>query len=162
MEEEKQGTSIPPTGMLNALLSNPELLQRLASLLGGGLAPSAPTAGEREAAGEDPARSASESASAAASSAGGGFADGLGAILSNPAMLEKLPEIMAMMKPLLNTLPAQNGSPSQSGPEGGSLTVSDRERLLLALKPFLSAQRREAVDSILRISRLGAAVQLLT
>jgi len=154
-EEEKQGAvSAAPMEMLNALLSNPELLQRVGSLLGGLGAASVPTSAEGEAAGESSAKGETESASSSASPAGG-MAEGLGAVLSNPAMLEKLPEIMAVMKPLLSAPPTQNATAS-----GGS-AANDRERLLLALKPFLSAQRREAVDSILRISRLGATLQLL-
>jgi len=49
-EEEKQGAvSAAPMEMLNALLSNPELLQRVGSLLGGLGAASVPTSAEGEA-----------------------------------------------------------------------------------------------------------------
>ena len=125
--------------MLNALLSNPELLQRMGSILGSmsQAPPSADSGGE-----------GTEQAVAPAA-----LGEGLGAVLSNPAMLEKLPEIMATLKPLMASSPsASSEKPSAE---------ANRERLLLALKPFLSPARCEAVDSILRISKLGAVFQAL-
>lgn len=162
MEEEKQGTAASaPMGMLNALLSNPELLQRVGSLLGAMSQPAASADATKSAQQtEENATPASEpvaepSAAAFAPSGGSALGAGLGAVLSNPAMMEKLPEIMAMMKPLLSSGPAQKEG------DGDLSAEASRERLLLALKPFLSPARCDAVDSILRISKLGAVFQLL-
>lgn len=75
--------------------------------------------------------------------------DGLAAILSNPALMEKLPALLAGMK-----------QPTQSPTV--AKTPEDRRRdLLLALKPFLSGDRGNAVDLILQISRLGAVLRMM-
>jgi hypothetical protein len=39
--------------------------------------------------------------------------------------------------------------------------MAEREALLCALKPFLSPSRREAVDTVLRVARLGELLQRL-
>ena len=159
MEEEKQGVpNPPPMGMLNALLSNPELLQRMGGLLGAMSQSGASSGAQMHDRGDvTPASEGAAEPSEAASASAGGSAlgEGLGAVLSNPAVMAKLPEIMAMMKSL--------SAPAPSHGEGGGGGGSNRnlERLLLALKPFLSPARCDAVNSILRISKLGAAFQLL-
>lgn len=153
MDEEKQGTPTPPPAdMLGALLSNPEMLQRLGGLLGGMMQASATPAPEKADSNPPTAPSTASEQSAAPTSAS---LDGLGTILSNPAMMEKLPQIIAMMKPLLASMPPPNPS-SATNAHG-----NDRERLLLALKPFLSPERCEAVDTILHMSRLGSVFQQL-
>ena len=145
MDEEMHGaSSVPPAEMLGTLLSNPELLQRLGGILGGMMQSPAPQKAEEHI------------ETVANTSAPSSFpSDGLSAILSNPAMMEKLPQIMAMMKPMLASAPPPKPSPTAS-PQ-----INDRERLLLALKPFLSHERCEAVDAILHISRLGSVFQQL-
>ena len=72
--------------------------------------------------------------------------DGLGAVLSNPELMAKLPQVMAMLRPMTEQTSA---SPPQKKAE------TDRSALLLALKPFLSEDRRNAVDAMLRLSALG-------
>lgn len=75
--------------------------------------------------------------------------DGLASILSNPALMENLPNLLSGMRPL----PAMPPSPK---------TPEDRRRdLLLAMKPFLSKDRGNAVDLILQISRLGAVLRMM-
>ena len=153
--DEEQTTRISeqaqPPDALSALLANPQLLSRIGELLGG--ARSAPAEKEESA----PVEGAAAQTSATASSPP---IDGLGAILSDPAMLERLPQIIAVMKPLLGAIPPTE----QKAPPTVSITESPalcREHLLLALKPFLSPGRRDAVDSILRISKLGAVFKQL-
>ena len=75
--------------------------------------------------------------------------DGLAAILSNPAVMENLPSLLSGMKPIAQ---------KQDVPK----TPEDRRRdLLLALKPFLSQDRGNAVDLILQLSRLGAVLRMM-
>ena len=76
-------------------------------------------------------------------------ADGLGAILSNPSVMAELPALLAGMKP------------PPPRPEGPKDAETRRRDLLLALKPFLSKERGNAVDLILQISRLGAVLRLM-
>lgn len=103
-------------------------------------------------------------------------ADGLGAVLSNPELMAKLPQIMAMLRPMMEQQTA--APPSQSGNEGAAATgeatpasaspiaplkktTDNRSALLLALKPFLSEDRRNAVDAMLRLSTLGDVLRRL-
>lgn len=81
-------------------------------------------------------------------------------LLSNPAVMEKLPQVMAMLSPMMNNnktdedAKAVSASPQRFNPQS-------RESLLCALKPFLSPNRQTAVDSIMRISQLGHILQQL-
>lgn len=98
-------------------------------------------------------------------------ADGLGAVLSNPELMAKLPQIMAMLRPMMEQQTA--APPPQPGNEGAETpasaspiaplkkTTDNRSALLLALKPFLSEDRRNAVDAMLRLSTLGDVLRRL-
>lgn len=98
-------------------------------------------------------------------------ADGLGAVLSNPELMAKLPQIMAILRPMMEQQTA--APPPQSGNEGAETpataspiaplkkTTDNRSALLLALKPFLSEDRRNAVDAMLRLSTLGDVLRRL-
>ena len=75
--------------------------------------------------------------------------DGIAAILSNPAIMQNLPALLSGMR----------SSPPVPVREK---SAEDRRRdLLLALKPFLSKNRGDAVDMILQISRLGNVLHLM-
>ena len=149
-EEEKQvPTTTPPPlqDMLQGILSNPEILQKVGGILGA-MSPAPPTS---TAASHDLSAESTEirqSQPVLSTSVANG--DGLAGLLSDPAMLEKLPQIMAVLKPLV----AAGGSPTQVSKQSPS-PQRDRDNLLLALKPFLSAERRDAVDLIMRLSGLG-------
>lgn len=151
---------------LGALLSNPKLLGTLAGVLGGGS--SHPQ--ENNGAEKSPANTLSE---------------GIGSVLSNPDLMAKLPAVMEMLKPMLSgTAPAptervdatdaeapkkEASIGTEALPAGafssfdnkGSPRDRSRNDLLLALKPFLSRERCEAVDMILRLSALGAVLNRL-
>lgn len=77
--------------------------------------------------------------------------DGLGAVLSNPELMAKLPQVMAMLRPMTEQ---QTSAPQKKA-------ETDRSALLLALKPFLSEDRRNAVDAMLRLSALGDVLRRL-
>lgn len=80
--------------------------------------------------------------------------DGLSALLSNPQAMERLPQVIAAIRPLMMASSAEKQETEHSSAHTDA--VGCRDRLLLALKPFLSPRRCEAVDTILQISRLGA------
>ena len=140
--------------LLTGLLSDPQALDRISAIIRDATEPASnentPQQEEKSAQRSDlpvhdPDSTRAVSASAMPS-------DGLAAILSDPAMLEKLPQMIAVMKPLLGALsvpPQKTGSVPPSDP------TACRNNLLLALKPFLSPHRRDAIDTILRISQLG-------
>ncbi len=94
--------------------------------------------------------------------------DGLGAVLSNPELLAKLPQVMAMLRPMMEQSAAQTAAPQAdapavpaSAPAAEKKPPDNRTALLLALKPFLSEDRRNAVDAMLRISALGDVLRRL-
>jgi hypothetical protein len=79
-------------------------------------------------------------------------------LLSNPAVMEKLPQVMAMLAPMMNqTKPSEDTKAVSAIPQ--RFNTQNRESLLCALKPFLSPHRQTAVDSIMRISQLGHILQ---
>lgn len=75
--------------------------------------------------------------------------DGLASVLSNPALLGMLPGLLGGQPP------SGPPAPRPKGPE------QRRRDLLLALKPFLSRERGEAIDMILKISQLGSVIRTI-
>ena len=75
--------------------------------------------------------------------------DGLSAIISNPALMANLPVLLSGMTP-----------PPPIPPHEKTADIRRRD-LLLALKPFLSKSRGDAVDMILQISRLGNVLRMM-
>ena len=89
--------------------------------------------------------------------------DGLGAVLSDPELLAKLPQVMAMLRPMMEQAAPPTDAPAAAAlsPVAGKQPTDNRTALLLALKPFLSEDRRNAVDAMLRISALGDVLRRL-
>lgn len=130
-----------PMSTENPIL-NPELIRRVASMLAsGGTASEQTKETGTSIANHDNKTDAISS-------------DALSALLSDPSILQRLPQIISVMRPLLNTSssPSENSSTPTVQP---SKTDNNRDQLLLSLKPFLSPSRCEAIDTMLRIARLG-------
>lgn len=120
---------------------------------------------------------ASQNASQSIPTAGGisqsALSDGIGAVLRDPQMMAKLPDMIAMLKPLMGNLSASDAAavaeekprepeqvpPSASlpaSPSGKGKGCHERRiALLCALRPYLSPRRREAIDYILRMDKMG-------
>lgn len=166
------------SGMLNQFLQDPAKLAQLQGVLsalgsGGMPLPAAgPTAsaqavdgetaesdagfgGEGDAGNAGEAEQASASPSAAPLS--GPAADVLGGILRDPSVMAQLPAMMAMLRPMLSGgEEARQNEDGEQGQATGKKHKSDhRTALLLALKPYLSDGRREMIDYIVNLSRLG-------
>ena len=147
MSDIQSGAPTPSAdagALLGKLLSSPDLMKNLSSVLG--------------ASGTvDP--TASVSASASAENAG----EGISRVLSNPEMMAKLPDVMKMLAPMMQ----QGSSSGASVPAVATASHGGGERdrrgcrndLLVALKPFLSPERCRAIDMLLGLSRLGDALQ---
>ena len=84
---------------------------------------------------------------------GGAPVDGLASVLSNPELMAKLPQMMSMLAPMLSTAQASPQSPAPKSAE------DCRNDLLLALRPFLSPERCQAIDAMLRIAKLGTILR---
>ena len=141
--------STPPdlsrlAGALGGLLRDPDLSARLGRIVSSAIEHSETPSSPNNAPPPTPEQTA------VATSA----TDGLSSLLSNPALLERLPQILSTVGPLLSGMGDLRVSASPKK-EPEALPVC-RDNLLLALKPFLSPERRRAVDSILSISKLGA------
>lgn len=90
--------------------------------------------------------------------ASGGAADvsGIGRLLSNPDMIAKLPQILALLKPVLQKATDKTGeSAVPAGAKPRSKPPDGRIALLLALKPYLSPSRCESIDTIVTFCKLN-------
>ncbi len=76
-------------------------------------------------------------------------ADALNSVLSNPELMAKLPDVMTALTPVLKGQGAKKPPPDK------------RTALLLALRPYLSPGRCEAIDYITRIGKLGDVIKNL-
>lgn len=135
----EQETSRPEdalSGALESLFSDPQARERFEKIV-------ASLKGNMQ---TSPAENATEAQKTTPMSTG---SDGLSAILSNPALMENLPSLLAGMRP------------AERLPESAKTPEDRRRDLLLALKPFLSKDRGSAVDLILQISRLGAVLHMM-
>lgn len=108
-------------------------------------------------------------------------ADIFSALLSNPELLSKLPSLISSIKPMLDMLGMGSKSiptsvPVSSAHESSSHGDKDaveagafvkkqsddrRAALLCAMKPYLSHDRQQAVDYIIKLSRLGDILKTL-
>lgn len=143
--------------LLGKLLSNPDLIRNISSILGksGEGIPQAQDGTTQEAPSQPtnlPPLGNNEA-----------VADGISRVLSNPEMMAKLPDVMKMLAPMMQqTQSAQGASiPASATPShgGGHDRRGCRNDLLVALKPFLSPERCRAIDMLLGLSRLGDALQ---
>ena len=80
----------------------------------------------------------------------GGNESGLGSLLSHPELLTKLPLLLRVVQSLGEK----------------DLKLDDRrpdtpEQLLCALRPYLGQERRQAIDTMIRVSRLSASLKSL-
>lgn len=98
------------------------------------------------------------------SKAGG---DMLSSLLSNPEVIAKLPQIMSMLGPLMGNMtqppPATKSTeaPKSNDAVPASLVkhhksgCDNRSALLYAMKPYLKRERQEAIDYMVKLSKLG-------
>ena len=144
MSEENRGAAISEDGISNAinkLLENPELISMVASALGKsaplGVGATGDGQGEKITSTADDAK---ESETAVSSSA------------SVPSINA---DAVAALMPMLSGLGKISGSDGKAGAK------FRHEELLCALKPYLSNSRCEAIDYILRISRMSGIINRL-
>ena len=149
MEDNVPSTPSMPD-MLERLLANPDLLRSVGSLLKSSAQPAtAPTSASAESDTVDTESTQTPPVVPSMTS------DGLSRILSDPDTLKKLPQMMKALRPMLGEAGASVPASAVGHPHGQPSPHNCRDDLLLALKPFLSPHRAEAVDMIIRLSRLG-------
>lgn len=170
-DTSKNSGSTDVNSALSALLANEELMKNIRSLFAQPTqqaSPTAPTQSTQGSASPSPSAptvtvDATQEKTAEAPTQQGEIlppAVNLQDLLSNPAVMEKLPQVMAMLSPMMNQAkPSENAKEVSAVPQ--RFSTQNRESLLCALKPFLSPHRQTAVDSIMRISQLGHILQQL-
>ena len=86
----------------------------------------------------------------------------LGGLMSNPAMLSKLPELMGTLGPLLGGLGGLGGGKPRSGggsPHHGGLHLDRHTALLCAVKPYLCAERQQMAEYLIGLCKMGDVLQ---
>ena len=142
---------------LDLLLSDPERIKQLGSMVNAMLSNVSTPAASAPSTDEQSAPVISSEPLTSPSTVSG--ADGLASLLSNPALLQSLPQILATVKPMVEHL--SHGT--QEAHQGTRTPTPEecRTNLLISLKPFLSKERRQAIDSIIGLSRLSSVFQQL-
>ena len=87
--------------------------------------------------------------------------DMLSAVLTDPEFMQKMPQMLSALAPMLqNATPkAQTALPHL--PPSSASDQARRSALLLALKPYLTPERAETVDHIIRLTQLVELFSLL-
>ena len=123
-EMESSSPPVADTGaLLGKLLSNPDLLRSISSVVG-----SSGTVG----AGNPPSMPVTENSSTAPK--GDAMADGISRVLANPEMMAKLPDVMKMLAPMVQQSGNQAGgavptlAASAQGGGGGDRDAAFRRR----------------------------------
>lgn len=124
---------------LSDLLSNPEFVARLSQIAAGLKAGMTETETTEPAPHREETPPPSETANTGNNEKS---TDNLASVLSNPELMAKLPDVIATISPILG------GGEKKARPD-------KRTALLLALRPYLSPGRREAVDYITKLGKLN-------
>ena len=125
-QEENARPPLQLSDAIDRLLANPELLSTVASAIG------ASPKSTVSASVNDSEGTKTETAEIAKSEP----------VKSDAA--QKLPEMMATFAPILGALSDTGKTPDD-----------DRSRLLCALKPYVSRHRREAIDTMIQLSKIS-------
>lgn len=115
--------------ILAGLTSNPELMEKISGIVGGASTPQDTTSSQPNA--------------------------NIGDVLANPDLMAKLPEVMAVLRPMLNNQPEKASPPKNSTSDAAGRRIA----LLCALKPYLSHRRCEAIDYFTRMSKMGDLIK---
>lgn len=90
--------------------------------------------------------------------------DIISSMLSNPEIISKLPQIVAAAKPIIQSIqgmPKNENSKTESAIGSEKTDASPHTMLLKALRPYLSEQRRDALDGIVKIAGLMEVMKML-
>ncbi len=71
----------------------------------------------------------------------------------SPEMLARLPQMMSAMAPLVSGMRGKTDG-KDDGKGGSPGDAEKRKKLLSALRPYLSSQRKDAIDSILKVTEM--------
>lgn len=163
--------------MFDMLLKNPELISKVSSLLSGlklsgtGGVPAENTppdsSGRPAGAAPDIIKETPDKNPAKEPAGSSDITGRLSSLLANKELMSMLPGILSALKPS-----SPPGKPEGDAVPAGALIpahhhhpkhgVDKRNALVIALKPYLNRRRREAVDYIIRLEKLGDVFRTLT
>lgn len=83
----------------------------------------------------------------------------LAALLSNPTLMSALPMLIENVGPLMGSLTGGSGSGNAPTSATRPHAVDRHTALLCAIKPYLSPQRREAAETVIRLCRVWDALE---
>ena len=116
-----------------------------------------------------PARATSTASTGTEQQHSGG--DILSSLLSNPEIISKLPQVLSMLKPLMEGGAVPTSSHVETQASGNATPAAlikphkkecdNRAALLYALKPYLKRERQEAIDYMVKLSKLGDILKSL-
>ena len=152
------------SGALDKLLKNPELLQNMLSIFSGMGNANGESNKNSESNADDNTTEKTVEASVNSETDRHGSENNsspLGAILSNPELMSKLPEAIAALSPMLGEKTALKSDNTYNNIQRKS-PPDKRLALLIALKPYLSHGRCEAIDYIMKINKLGSLFKSLS
>ena len=149
----------PLSELIDKVLQNPELLTLVASALGGfqkgakQTAPESAAAQQASAAAAAPAASQAPIESSAEEVPAAAEPEVHAGSTDLSALGDKLPEMVAALSPILSglTKPAHHPPP----PPGPKKPQDQKTALLCAIKPYLSRERGEAIDYIIKFGKLA-------
>lgn len=91
--------------------------------------------------------------------------DILSFLLKDPELLSKIPKVISTISPLLSSLNKDSTQNKENTEKESKSTQgtkdNSRTSLLYALKPYLSHDRQEAIDYIIKLSKLGEILKSL-
>ena len=127
---ESKGSPLQVSDAIERLLANPELLSTIATAIG------AKPPIEKEAVNTDDTTSKNDTSQARSDT-------------SSDDISAKLPELMSTVAPVIASLSGKGGKPPDD----------DRARLLYALRPYVNPHRREAIETIVQLSRISEIIK---
>lgn len=84
----------------------------------------------------------------------------LGGLLSNPAILSKIPQLMSSLGPLMGGLGGGHGKGKPGGSSAhGKMHLDRHTALLCAVKPYLCAERQQMAEYLIGLCRMGDVLQ---
>ena len=141
MEELNNRTESSVSNALGTLLGDPNALSGVA----GALKRLGILEGDGESAEDGEKTVGGDTPSAQSERSDGGSDSPLSSLLSDPEIMKRIPQLLSLIS-------------SASSPQKRD---DKRSRLLLALRPYLSERRSNAIDYLLKMSVIGDALKIL-
>lgn len=141
MEELNNRTESSVSNALGTLLGDPNALSGVA----GALKRLGILEGDGENAEDGKSAVGGDTPSAQSERSDGGSDSPLSSLLSDPEIMKRIPQLLSLIS-------------SASSPQKRD---DKRSRLLLALRPYLSERRSNAIDYLLKMSVIGDALKIL-